>query len=259
MGSEMCIRDRFRSILRNDVSFVRFRLETAGFSTTMGYAERIETARGVLETIAAIEDPLRRDLLIEELGSITELRREALDQALERIKPRRDATDTDTLHRTSFEIPRESIAERDLMHALLGHPETAREFVPRLTPDRFHHPPLRELFRIYEQAYLKEETVDTTTLPDRFDDPSVRAFIAAAVMDGRGQSTEEARCEIRGCIDAIEIRDINEERRQLELRINRAEKEGKPTREFLRRLVQLNERLRKLQGNVAPTPDYPRR
>lgn len=239
-------KERLLKTIKNDVSFIQFRLDTSGFSRSMGHAERIECARSILETIKGINDPLRYNILLEELADRTAIGRETLERSLAQMKKRPTVEETATTERTTFKVPSDCIAEHNLIHVLLGHPEIAEKYLMQLSPDLFLYPPLRAIYQAFEKAELREETLDITSLPERFDDPDVRAFIAEAVLNGQQETGESAKAEFIACLNLIKRRDLKRQKRQIELQINEAKKTGQSTRDLMGELVELGRKLKSL-------------
>jgi len=242
-------KDRLRKVLGKDVTFVEFRLNTAGFNKSLSQSERIETTRGLLETIQAITDPLRRDLLIQELSNKTGISHEALDQARVKIKSRLKDQES-AKERISLSILPETVAERDLIHALLGHPNLANEYLDSLTPNQFTQPQLREIFHHIEKSYLQSEELDVSSLPEQFNDPSVRAFIADAVFAGEKTSHERASEEILKSLKKIQKRDLLKKKKEIEIQIIEESRYKQTRRDYLRKLqaenVELNKKIHAL-------------
>ncbi len=232
-----------RKTVANDLSFIRFHLYSSlppgsdpGKLADLSSAEKITLAGSLLETIRSIRDPLQRDLLLSELSSEIVIGREALDQALQRLRARSFLAD-EAIDRTKLSVPKENVAERDLLRALLGHIELMKRFIGNLQPEMFNTPPLKEIYRVLERANLQGKSIDPASLPDRFTDPAVRAFIAESVSTGSTMDVEEAQGEVTECLVALRRRDIRRKISRIEQMIQQAEKEGRPTRDLMKQLL----------------------
>ncbi len=241
-------KERLLKTLKQDSSFVQFGLETARVDLSKGQAERIGTARSLLETIRNVTDPLQRELLLTELSEAIEIRREALDKALAGLRSRREEATSQVQH-TYLTVPPESIAERDLVRALLGHPELTVECLVDLPVESIRHPSFRELYSTLERAHLRGEAIETSSLPERFNEPEVRAFIAEAVIAGQTIDNEQASHEVRGCLAALKRNDLQRRAIKIEEQIGQARREGRSTTDLMRELVDLKRQLRDISSD----------
>ncbi|MDP8238829.1 MAG: DNA primase [Candidatus Hatepunaea meridiana] len=234
--------------LQKNISFVQFYVRTSmpaesvnssGFGA--GHSEKLNAVRDLLTTIKAVKDPLQNELLLTELSEVIEIREEAIHKAIGGLRRRTEWEEA--VKQEKLQIPKESLAERDLIKALLGHPELISEVVTELSADFFRSPLLKKIYLILERACLRGETVDIISLPDRSKSPVVRSFIAEAVISGMSSSTETSREEIKGCIIALNKRSLQEQKTTLEQKIRHAVKEGNPTHELMRELKNLDKQM----------------
>ncbi|NQT35800.1 DNA primase [bacterium] len=240
--------DLLQETLNNDLSFVQFHLQTSlpeGSEQTVGQAEKLNAARELLETIKNINDPIQRDMLLNEISENVGVRTEALYRSLERLRPGGYGQD-DAVSMVKLRVPPENNAERDLISALLGHPELVEKYMTDIAGEHFKYPAFREIYLTLEGAFLRSEKIDIQSLPDNFTDPAVRAFIAEAVLFGEDVDMSTAEMEINGCINALRERDLREQSRKIEQQINRARKEGNPTRELMKELIEVQRQMREL-------------
>ncbi len=239
--------DLLTKTLRNDLSFVQFHLRTSlplGTElSAISQADKITAARSLLETIRNIRDPLQRDLLLSELADMLVIRREALDKALQMLRTPSFSQD-EAIDKTRLNVPKENIAERDLLKALLGHPELIRQFIDNLQSEMFNTPPLKAIYLALEYTNLQGEQLEPVSLPDRFNDPAVRAFIAEAVVSGRSDDVDTAQNEIKGCLTRLHQRDRRSKISRIEQKIYLAQKEGLPTRNLMKELLELQKSTR---------------
>ncbi len=241
--------------LKQDISFVDFNLKTSkpvGTDTAVGlsssHAERLAVAQSLLNTIKAVKDPIQQDLLLKELEDSIGIRREVLQKAMQSIRILRYDQE-EAVGQKKLQVSQDCIAERDLVRALLGHSELIGEILTDLQSDIFKHTSFKEIYRILERASLRGEGLDVTSLPERFNDPQVRAFIAEAIISREDVDVEIARNEIRGCIRALNLRELRARAVELEQDIQRTVKDGKPTRELMVRKVELDREMLELKSN----------
>ncbi len=225
-------------------SMIEFRLEVSGFSHQMGQSERIETVRGILESIRGVTDPLRREVLVEELAGLTGLGRTTLDKALSTMKasmPMLETADSMKLSLTA-----EQTVERDLIEALVAHPEIAPDTVQRLRPEHFTAPLLREVFLHLEKSFLQNEIFDAGQLLDKLEAPALRAFVADSALRGSETTTQQTQLTVEGCLKRLKLREILQKKREVELEISTAANSGKPFTESMKRLVELQKEINQL-------------
>ncbi len=235
-----------KKIIENHTSFVRFGLEAQGFAGNMNQSERITTATALLQTITAVENPLKKDMLLSELSAETDLRREVLDQAMSRLKRTDPKTQTSENSQIQLAVPPEAVAERDMIGAILRHPELIGECLEDIPPDRFQSELFRKIYTNLEKSYLNNLRINASSLPDQFEDPAIRAFLAQAALEDTNRSVEADREEIKGCTRKIKQRELTTRKQQLEMEINKRRRENAPTRELLVELVELNRQIQKL-------------
>jgi len=242
--------DSLMEVLEQHRSLVRFHLETllnAGSEAVIGtgatQSEILSAVRGLLETIRDVKDPLQQELLLEELSEEIDIRMDVLNRALQRLRrfgrDREEIVEADRL-----QVPGEQIGERDLVKALLGHPDLISEIVTETPADLFRHEQLKAVYLTLEKAHLRGETLDLSSLPERFNDPRVRAFIVEGVLSGESIDLETARHEIRGAFKVLQKSDLLEKSSNLEQKLIRARKDGRSTRELLAEHLELQRKMR---------------
>lgn len=234
--------DGLRKALLNELSFVAFRMTASGFDSEMGQSERVEAARGVLETIRGISDPLRCDILLAELSDKSGITREALEKALANLKPR-SFQQVEKVTRLEIEVTKETKPEWELIHLLTGHQFLLPEIMRMLTPDHFFHKDFKRIFLFLEQAYLKGEILDLQSLPEQFERPELRAFITDGILDGDKTPADKAREAALECVRALKRRDMLTRTKELQLKINEASRNKLPTKDLLRELVELSQQM----------------
>lgn len=233
--------------LHKTVSFVEFRLNATGVSRSSSQNALLTAARSVLHTIGLIRDPLRRDLLLNELAQKSGLRRDAIDKAL-KDKSSIGISDLDepVVRRPTLNFQSDQTLERDLLRNLLAHPELVHLALNDLTSEYIEHPILRELFIDIEQNYLRGVRIDPAALASRYSDPVVVEFITAAALDPTATGVEAAAEAIRGCVQKLILRPLKRLRADLELQIAEAQRMGESTQGLVRELVAIQKRIRGL-------------
>ena len=240
-------KEALRDILSTDLTFIQFRLKSADFSDRMNQTERLEAVRDLLATIKAVKDPLRQDAILTELSLETSIGRDTLDRVLANKvlsgqKPQRD-DEAQPRQRMALSIEPESIPERDLIQTFLAHPILAEKYMNDLKPSQFRNNTMREIFLVFEQAFLDNRVLEPSQLPDKFNDPVVRSFIAEAVFSEGHITVERAQEAAVDCIRVMKKRDLFVKVKEMELKINDATREKKPTKELLRELVELRKEM----------------
>ena len=151
--------------------------------------DREKAARGLLDTVASIEDPIKADLMLEKIAQSLSIDRGALTRALESRRAgdsRRAALKGDPVDASGAATTRaigavravgaaELAAQKGLVGILLAGGEAAGRVNEELTPSDFTDP----LFRSLAEQLMREggETVDVGALLDRLSTPEEAAVI----------------------------------------------------------------------------------
>ncbi len=228
-------------LLQSFVSYIRFSIENANISSASGQSEKLKVARHIQGMIKEINDPLQKELLRDELSNLIGLSQLTLDRELS--LQRRSRISEDAIEKEVLQILPENVAERDLIQAVIAFPELMDQAVERLSLSDFRTDSLRQVYRVLEQSFLHDNEVDLTQLPDRFDDPAIRAFITEAVLSVEWISLEAAQQQMADCLKLLNLRHIKQRKSEIEVQLNRAAQSGKPTRELMLELVELNEEI----------------
>ncbi len=225
--------------LGKDVSFIEFRYRTAGeLLETGSQSDKVSGVRKILETLKTVPDPLRRELLLQELTIVSGLSRSSIDSAFASIRLRQ--TDrSQPSERVQLKFTEETVAERDIMKSFLSHPELIAEYMDSLSPSHFLNPEMKDLFLLFEKAFIANETIDMKSLPEKFDNPAMRAFIAEADYLGNETTIDRTREAVEECLVKMRKRDFDKKTKELELKINEAAKLKQPTKDLLRELVRM--------------------
>ncbi len=239
--------ESLRDTLSKEISFVDFRLKTATGGKNLSQSELLVSVKGILRTIGLLNDPLQRDLLLNELAHKSGIRRDALDKALKH--------ESDSLGSFSMNVPDkqsylmvnpEQIPERDLLSNILAHPKLVRLAVEELTSEYIEHPGLRELFAELERHYIRGTVIDPAILVSHYDDQSIVEFITSSVLNPVMTSEEEAVEAIYDCIKKLLRRPLIRKSVELEGKILEAQRSGESTQELMRELLEVKQRLREL-------------
>lgn len=241
--------------LKKDISFVDFSLQTSKSTSSdsaiqsgKSYSERLALASSLLTTIKTVKNPIQQELLLKELEELIDIRREVLQKAMINVKVQSYDQD-EAVSQKKMRVPLECIAERDLVKALIGHPELIAEVLTNLQSDIFKYTPLKDIYQILERAELRGEDIDVTSLPERFSDVQIRAFIAEAVISGESIAIETARSEIEGCLRVLNLRELRAHAVEIEHEIQQAAKEGRPTKELMMQQRELKDEMWELQSS----------
>jgi DNA primase len=243
-------KDLLIETLKHDLSFVEFFLTTTlkkqGRDSLLGAdnAEKLSAARSLMETIQNIPSAGQRDLLKAELAQTIGIQPHALESELIRFRMRFSEQD-DAVNDQRLNVLPEAVPERDLLKSLLAQPQLIGETLPELSPGMFSFQPLRAIFTTLEKATLKGERIDTSSLPERFNDPRIRSFIAEAILPGYDETIDDARNTINEAIKKIKLRELNKQFSELERRIQIAARDGKPLRDLM---LESRELTMKMQG-----------
>ncbi len=238
--------DTLKQALAQERSFVQFRLEASGAERGMGQSEVLTAAKGLLETIRSVSDPLQRDLLLTELANLTGLRRDALDKVI--VGMGRPATaPSPESQRGGLTINSDEVPERDLLKWLVGHPELIPVAMESLAAEQISNLLLRSLYLTFEQSYIQGDRTEMAALPDRINDPDLRAFVAEASLEGAQSSGDDALMAVRDCIRLIMRRELTREKDQLDRDLQSAKQDGGDIRSLRQQSVELNRRINSLQ------------
>jgi len=244
-GSELLI-----ETLNRDLSFVEFYLTTVLKKQDMnslqeaGNAEKLTAARSLMETIQNIPSAGQRDLLKAELAQTIGIQPHALERELSRYT--RFSEQDDAVSSQRLNIPPEAVPERDLLKALLGQPKLIGETLPELSPEMFSHEPLKSLYKTLEKATLKGERIEMSSLPERFNDPKIRSFIAEAILPGYDETIDDARNTINVALKLIRLRELKKQFSELERKIQIASRNGELPKEAILESIELKRRMTEL-------------
>lgn len=233
--------DGLQSHLKNPLLYIEFIMENAKITKSSGQSDKLTVARQILQTIKAINDPLQSELLRDELSRRIGLSQLALDRELSQQKSTR--VKEDEIEKDSLHILPESVAERDLIKALIAYPELMGQAVERLSLNDFQTETLRQVYRVLEQSYLHDTAIDLAHLPDQFDNAAVRAFITEAILSVEWIDIKAAQRQMDDCLKLINIRRIKYRKGEIEVQLRTATESGSPTRELMQELVELNEEI----------------
>ncbi len=234
-------------VLANTLSFIQYRLDTANITSSSGQSERVTVARELLQTIRSVNDPMQAELLRNELSQLIGISQLALDRELATKPIRRNSNEA--IVKEKITVPSDSIAERDLIQALLAQPDLMDVTIEEITLRDIKHPPLQNIYRILEQAYLHDETLDLSQLPDKFDDPMIRAFITEAVLSPEWVTQEKAEQVVKDCLKVINLRKLQLRKTEIEAKMNRNSKPGQMPIELKQELGDLIRELRAIEAN----------
>jgi DNA primase len=151
--------------------------------------DRERAARGLLETVAAIEDPIKADLMLEKIAGALSIDRGALTRALENM---RSAASRRTAARAragegarpggAASAPEREVgaaeraAQKGLIGVLLAGGDSARRVREELSLSDFTEPVLRALAEAV-MAHETEEAVDVGAMLDRLPSPEEAALL----------------------------------------------------------------------------------
>ena len=232
-------------MVTKEKSFVQFRLETAGLDGQMGQKELLNAAKGVLETLRSLRDPLQRDLLLSELANLTGLRRDVIDKSVG--DSRRGEGETVTTA-SKLIVPPDQIAERDLLHALLSHPSLIPEAMVAVDAEQFEHLGLKAIYLAMEQDYLSGRPPSPESVIDKLADPMLRAFLAEASLSSESWSLEAAKEEMQKCASLLIKRIIQREQEEINQKLCLPGNSAEVTRALRLRLVELIRQLQALKS-----------
>ncbi|MDP8228931.1 MAG: DNA primase [Candidatus Electryoneaceae bacterium] len=240
--------DSFQSLLQDQtLSFIRFQLDTANLTASTAHTERLKVARTILDTIRLIPDEMQKDLLIEELSEYIGISKEAIVRTLpSSSKPLPQSTINEET-KIFMQVPLEDIAERELLEALLNHPELIPTVVTDISVDDIEHPPLRKIYHILEQAFFRGKALNFADLPNQFNDPILRAFIAQAMLSDDDISLEQDKMKVHDTVIALQTRSLLRRKEEIEELFIK----GQPTKELMDEVVELNKQMWELENALS--------
>lgn len=231
-------KDLLIETLKHDLSFVEFYLTTTlkkqGRDSLheADNAEKLSAARSLMEIIQNIPSAGQRDLLKAELAQTIGIQPHALESELNRFRTR-FAEQDDAVSDQRLNVPPDAVPERDLLKSLLAQPQLIAEKLPELSSDMFSFQPLKSIYTTLEKAILKGERIEMSSLPERFNDPRIRSFIAEAILPGYDETIDDARNTIKAALKLIQLRELKRQYSDLERRIQIAARDGKPLRDLM--------------------------
>ncbi len=241
--------DELLRILNSDLSFVQFVLKTSSDGepevSPKDWSSSVKTkvTHQLLQTIINVHEPVQREMLLEELSSELGLPRTVLDKTRLNITPEK-VYNEQGIQKDKLQVPKDSIAERDLIAALLSDLSLIKEVAEEIELSTFRYEPLKIIYSELEKAYLKGKSIKPESIIESFEDPAIRAFITQSVMRSYDTETVIIRKEIRGSIIALKMRDYNDRKSELEGEIAEANRNGKSSREFMKQLIELQKEMR---------------
>ncbi|HYW68256.1 MAG TPA: toprim domain-containing protein, partial [bacterium] len=197
--------------------------------------DRERAARGLLDTVASIEDPIKADLMLEKIAESLSIDRGALTRALEGLRSEvsrraaaragagagpqaagRPAPDGQVAGTERAAGAAELAAQKGLLGVLMAGGEQARRVREELEPSDFQTPLLRGLAENLMAGDAAGEPVDVGALLDRLSTPEEAAVvtgisIAASDDDDGGRVCDDYIRVIRRSAIEAEIAAVDRE------------------------------------------------
>ena len=236
-------------LLGSAQSFVDFRLardkESGRFRTV---SDRADVTRQLLFTVAKVQDPLERNLMIKDISEKIGIPESLLVSELRSMQRKQ----TGTLEKTA--LVRESAAaqaEQGLVLLLLEDPSKWGPAVfPLCGPEAFRDQGLRAIAQAIHDRIEKGPVEDASFLLDRFgSDPDVSQTLAELLSRGIGKGSDRKRFGLDNLI-AVRRLEIKEKLSDVRNRLRMAESKGEDTSELKQDYMDLKCRMEQTKTDL---------
>ncbi|HID94879.1 MAG TPA: DNA primase [Candidatus Latescibacteria bacterium] len=217
---------QFRELLGEAQDVLKYKLHlvaaTEGLATVEGKRKAVAT---IVETALKIKDEIRRDLLVKGLSEELQIDEEMLHREMARRSRKGRMSSFEPGHpkegRPYYEGPP---AERELLKLMIDNQEILPEVTSSLKPSDFSEPACRAIAQAVFDLYEQGQKPNPAVLIDHLKDPALGAVISKLVLEGYDRAyVKKASAD---CIRKIKTDVISRKRRQIELRMKKAQEEG---------------------------------
>lgn len=235
--------DALRERCASPMDLWEFKLRVLAENDAADIGDRTAVATTVADSIALVEDDLKRDLYITDLSGRLGINRETMRKAVEgrRRRRRRDVQETKTTA-----APEVSLGERELLGYLITHHELTRHFMEEAGPAFFAHPASRAVAEEIAHRVVEGHDCSPSALIGALDPQEARELVAAVAMS-REESSEHAARFIQEAIHRFRIREIQAELDDIR-RSSPREADPEKKRALIFRQKELSEKLVRLDA-----------
>jgi len=213
--------EAFFKVQNEAVSLMRFRIErTAGQLNDA--SSKAKFLQDVLNEIAEIDEPLARDLQVQELAELLRVDEQRLHGELHnRIRQRSGARQSNVKSAKSSAVPTKfsgiEQAQYELLKLLLSEDEKLITFIlEHLTPEEFSHPLLKQVAETYFEFLTEHPTLPPQNALELFEekggDSALQQLVTRMLFElDESQPNMKKEKMARDCLMRLELADLQRE------------------------------------------------
>jgi DNA primase len=212
--------DAYRQMLASAPTYLDYLTERAAAQHDLSRPEgKIAAANAVMKFLVHVPNPLLRSELANRLAA-----RLRLDDRLLREELRRAAAESraELQIRPESPLPKPTLAEQQLLRAVLENPALAEEFLPAIMDEGLSKGLMTEaLFQQIWVAHQQGQRIDISGVEEWAGAEGQR--MAYASLFGSGETPD--RDQVGGCLKALRRRKVEQDRDRIQTAIELAERE----------------------------------
>ncbi|MFA6540643.1 MAG: DNA primase [Bacteroidota bacterium] len=261
----------FEELLSKAITFIDYKANEyqreGKFQSPEGKAEAV---RGIVQSIAKVQDPLKRSFFIKDVAQKYELYESTLYGELEKMTRRvpekfsavvPPGNAPDQQNRETIHIPAElPIEEREIFSAIFEDPKEIIPFVFKdMSPDDFSHPASRIIALLLLEYFDEHGSMDVHALMERVEDETIKSVIANIAFNRYqlserwnsigGRMSESRLYEIAlGAIKTLKRKKLDNELSRVRSQMKNASLTGGDTLSFLKRQQEIMQQLKDVEG-----------
>jgi len=224
--------DAVRQMVANSIPLVDYKLrDLQPTGTTLTPADRAETTRNILASIAKMSDHIKRSFLIHDLAEKLRMEEAVLWSEVgklerqNRIHPKREENVKPTTTSAKYFESKRGSAELGLLEIAVTNPELIPSILRNVTASDFHHPEIKELFQQMEFAGINARSLTSQQFIGAIQDPVIAKSLSVKLI--KEERKETAKKLAYDCLVRIQLAKIDEEidkvRKQIQQEHNKGE------------------------------------
>ena len=187
-----------------------FKLRTLAGGGERTVSDRMKLAGEIADSIAMVDDDLKRDVYIDDLSAKINVSRDEMRKAVS-ARRRRSHRSRDTADSTPNKV--ELTDQRELLGYIIRNPDLARHFMEDAGPKPFTDPTSRMVAEELFHRIVEGLDISPSTLIGALEDPQAQGLVSAVAMVERDPETA-ARC-IEDNIRRFKERELRSEIREI--------------------------------------------
>jgi len=237
----------FQELLSQAEELVPFLVQAHG-EELIGTAAKSRFLQQLIQTIAQLNNPLIKQLLIQQIAEATQVAETTLGQLLQRATPRTATRKGPTAGIVTKMQRGSEKAEHELLRLHLSENQEVLDWLLTTLDDNFLHELTHtELFQFLRGRLRKEFPLRREALLDEIENIELRNFLAGLIAEAE---TLPAEAELRlaaDCYRTLKREKIRQELESLRRQLKEAEKQGKDVEKLLRAIQKLKSQQMKLK------------